>query len=182
MGTRGVIARAKGDGWEGRYHHWDSYPTGLGKRLQEVYQQIGLARMKKLLIDEHPVGWSTILACDITKQPGYREPSVKHPGEPQREEYTDFNRYWDDHAAWEAKQGPQCYCHGDRHETEELLITDQSDDAGTEWAYVLAEKAPVMTVYKRRYGPERWSYVGQVHLDTPDFPWERMEQVADEED
>lgn len=175
MGTRGVIARAKGDGWEGRYHHWDSYPTGLGKRLQEVYQQIGLERMKKLLIDEHPVGWSTILACDITKEPGFRAYGVPHDDEPDPHDHPA-------HDTWERSHGPQCYCHGDRHETEELLITDQSDDCGTEWAYVLAEKVPVMTIYKRRYSPDRWAYAGQAHLDTPDFPWERMEQVDDEED
>jgi hypothetical protein len=33
MGTRGCIAIAQGDGWQGVYNHWDSYPTELGKQL-----------------------------------------------------------------------------------------------------------------------------------------------------
>ena len=36
MSTREVIARQKGDVFEGRYHHWDSYPSGLGKALWEL--------------------------------------------------------------------------------------------------------------------------------------------------
>jgi hypothetical protein len=36
VSTRGVIARQKGDVFEGRYHHWDSYPSGEGKALWEL--------------------------------------------------------------------------------------------------------------------------------------------------
>lgn len=63
MSTRGAIARVTGDGFEGRYHHWDSYPTGLGKTLWEKYHgefESDLERMLQALIDEHPSGWSTI--------------------------------------------------------------------------------------------------------------------------
>lgn len=30
MSTRSAIARPAGDGWEGRYHHFDGYPSGVG--------------------------------------------------------------------------------------------------------------------------------------------------------
>ena len=33
MGTRGAIGKPMADGWISRYHHWDSYPTGLGLTL-----------------------------------------------------------------------------------------------------------------------------------------------------
>jgi len=37
MSTRGVIAVSHdGETWQGRYHHWDSYPEGLGMALQPV--------------------------------------------------------------------------------------------------------------------------------------------------
>ena len=33
MSTRSLIARKTEDGFEGTYHHWDGYPTGLGYTL-----------------------------------------------------------------------------------------------------------------------------------------------------
>ncbi|MFH1141301.1 MAG: hypothetical protein V1724_06525 [Chloroflexota bacterium] len=62
MSTRGVIARAKGDGWEGVYHHWDSYPTGLGKRLWTALHQEFHGNVEAFLsyvVDTHRAGWSS---------------------------------------------------------------------------------------------------------------------------
>src|SRR5438105_1543718 len=37
MSTRSIIARATGEGtFKGVYHHWDGYPTGLGKYLTKI--------------------------------------------------------------------------------------------------------------------------------------------------
>ena|SRR5438034_893083 len=37
ISTRSIIARAAGEGtFKGVYHHWDGYPTGLGKYLTEI--------------------------------------------------------------------------------------------------------------------------------------------------
>lgn len=172
MSTRAVIAQAHGDTWEGRYHHFDGYPRGLGKQLYEVYGQIGLERMKKLLLEEHPAGWSTILECDINATPGYRE-LVRHDGEP--------TRWTPEHDAWELTQGPRCYCHGDRHDTENWLITPD-DETWCEWAYVLGEKEPVMTVFKNRggVGAAQWKPVAVVRLDGQEPLWEGIEGMADE--
>jgi hypothetical protein len=63
MSTRGVIARKTGSGFRGVYHHWDSYPSGLGKMLFELRNKKfkgDTQKMLKFLIDEHPNGWSTI--------------------------------------------------------------------------------------------------------------------------
>lgn len=64
MSTRGCIARITGPStFAGRYHHWDSYPEGLGKTLYEMYNadfKNKLKDMLKYLIDEHPAGWSTL--------------------------------------------------------------------------------------------------------------------------
>lgn len=62
MSTRGVIARAKGDGWEGVYHHWDSYPTGLGRKLwTALYQEFhgSVEDFLHYVVDTHRAGWSS---------------------------------------------------------------------------------------------------------------------------
>lgn len=33
MGTRSVIAKPHGDGFMGKYCHWDGYPSGVGAAL-----------------------------------------------------------------------------------------------------------------------------------------------------
>lgn len=81
MSTRGAIARSHEIapdvmGFRGVYHHWDSYPEGLGATLYDLYHTVfnrDLDRMLRVLIDEHPAGWSTINGADWTLPAGYRE-------------------------------------------------------------------------------------------------------------
>lgn len=60
MSTRGAITYATGDGFRGVYHHWDSYPSGLGSALWKLAQSQELRELLHSLIEEHPAGWSTI--------------------------------------------------------------------------------------------------------------------------
>lgn len=74
MSTRGAIARPVGEGFEGRYHHWDSYPEGLGATL--FYLRNGFFggdtdALLAYLVDSHPAGWSTINGKDLTRDPGF---------------------------------------------------------------------------------------------------------------
>jgi hypothetical protein len=67
MGTRSIIAKPQGDGWEGAYHHWDGYPSALGVTLLELHAtHFGgdVDAMIRYLIDDEPVGWSTINRAD----------------------------------------------------------------------------------------------------------------------
>jgi hypothetical protein len=57
MSTRGCIARVEGDGFRGVYHHFDSYPTELGRRLFALAQGQDLDALLQGLIDDHPAGW-----------------------------------------------------------------------------------------------------------------------------
>ena len=58
MSTRGIIARpTEGDGFIGRYHHFDAYPSGLGMQLIELIDEWGVSNTAKTLIDDHPAGW-----------------------------------------------------------------------------------------------------------------------------
>jgi hypothetical protein len=181
MSTRSVIAKPVGDGWEGRYHHWDGYPAGVGAELFHLYHNVfghSVERMRKVLIDQHPAGWSTIIGADWRLAPGY---SDRHSmrgiclecGAVEWEHYT---QYYKDEAlnldgrpipeyepnpsgsalclghqprVEDKVRGPECFCHGGRGESEQL-ITHDSDDGGTEWAYLLADDA--MIVLQRVHG------------------------------
>lgn len=62
MSTRGVIARAQGDGWVGVYQHFDSYPTGLGVRLWASVRDDfagDVGRFLAYAVDAHRGGWSS---------------------------------------------------------------------------------------------------------------------------
>ena len=62
MSTRSCIARIKGDGFAGVYHHWDGYPAGLGAELYQLAHNrtLGdLPAMLKTLIDDQRRGLVT---------------------------------------------------------------------------------------------------------------------------
>ena len=81
MSTRSVIARPTTPGhFRGRYHHWDGYPSGVGVTLVELYNGIfkqDLGRMLKVLLDDHPAGWSTINGANFRLKPGYGDDGFK---------------------------------------------------------------------------------------------------------
>ncbi len=129
MATRGIIAREKMDTtFEGRYHHWDSYfEDGLGETLCSLYQgyfQRDLKAMLRVLIDEHPAGWSSIVDRDFTLSPGWRS------------------------GPDDDRSRPECYCHGGRHEAESLYTSlPNPNQTDIEYVYVIDEYA-MMTVYR----------------------------------
>ena len=120
MSTRGAIARLTNVlplRFAGRYHHWDAYPSGLGRTLWNLYHghfQRDLNSMLRVLIDEHPAGWSSINGTSFTLTSGFHE--------------------WE--PGIEPTDRPQCYCHGDRHEEEWLVTEENAAGSGVEWAYV----------------------------------------------
>jgi hypothetical protein len=63
MATRGIIARVTGDGFMGAYHHYDSYPSGLGREAWRAIRcRFGRDAEAFLAwaIDEHPAGWVSL--------------------------------------------------------------------------------------------------------------------------
>jgi len=165
MSTRAVIARIKGDGFEGRYHHYDGYPSGLGATLYELAhnRMLGeLPAMLKTLLDDHPAGWSTINGADWTEPPGFQENGF-------------------------TTEGPECFCHGGR--SEEAQTITHEDDAGMEWAYIFDEEARTMAVCERAlengdhaigmFGAiaadgYHWAIRTVVNLDGPEPDWEEI--------
>ncbi len=170
MSTRSIIARATGEGtFKGVYHHWDGYPTGLGKYLTEILVSAfasDLPRMLHTLIDEHPAGWSTILHKDFTLPPGYTWEKVQHPSFEGLSD-AEYRAALEAYRAMPDTRRPQCYCHGARNE--EAQAFTERDDCGAEWAFVFNEDDRVLHVCHREKhrhtGESFWNDAGRIELD-----------------
>lgn len=171
MGTRGAIVRKNGNGFEGRYHHWDSYPDALGKTLFDLYNghfKKDLNAMLKYLIDDHPGGWSSINRADFRASPGFSEGGFK-------------------------SSGPECYCHGGRSEGEWLVTNKNASDSGCEFVYMFESDKTTMTVLSSYCDPNGkcagekmigffgcgdpkaiWKPIAVVNLDDPEPDWESI--------
>lgn len=179
MSTNGIIARSTGEStFAGRYHHWDSYPSGLGVTLVELYRghfNYDLPHMLGVLLDKHPAGWSTIVHKDFTRKPGYTNIAQRPEGMPIEEfQHQPLNRR------------PQCYCHG--HRKEDGWVADEKSDCGAQWAYVFEtlparDEEPeqrILHVLERCKHADSagyfWQDVGRIDLDSPDaINWTAIE-------
>lgn len=180
MGTRGVIARAVERspgklGFEGRYHHWDSYPSGLGQTLFKLangFFQGDIEKLLHVLIDEHPAGFSTINGADPSLPAGYRDLYGKGTT-----------------AKYEDPHGFECFCHGARHEeASDPLTEDDASGCGCEWAYAIDAKTKKMYVLSSvcedgtkmigAFGMgdpnASWKIVGEVDLTGKEPDWSAM--------
>jgi hypothetical protein len=142
--------------------------------------------MLRMLIDDHPGGWATIVGggaidtlTDFNLKPGL----VYDAGERGSEQ----RKLWD--------RTPQCCCHGDGRSTKDWRVTqDNATRCGCEWAYVINRKGhmAVLASYRKdgarmigRFGsgdPEgRWLAVHLVDLTSDKEPdWEKIEKSAQE--
>lgn len=167
MSTRGAIVRftnGETTEWSGRYHHWDSYPSGLGKTLWGLYHghfKKDLTRMLQVLIDEHPAGWSTINNKDFSLAPGYSDAGDG--------------------------MAPNCYCHGGRSEEAWLVTHEDAAGSGCEYVYGFDEGPTLVVLSSYRadghkmigmFGtgdPEAtWKEIARLPLEGPEPDWERI--------
>ncbi len=151
MSTRGVIARATKDVFEGRYHHWDAYPDGLGKTLYGLFSghfKGDLEAMLKFLLDDHTAGWSTINNRDFTLEAGFDGP------------------------------GPNCYCHGSRKGRASAVTNRNASGCGCEWAYVFSSPGgvPTMEIYSA-YHRDGNKAIGMFGQGDPLAEWKRCASV-----
>lgn len=161
----------QGGGFEGRYHHWDSYPEGLGATLFHLAQPGGpfagdLPRMLKVLLDDHPAGWSTINGKDFGLEPGYEGS--------QRESAR-----------------PECYCHGGRAEAEHTVCEVNAAGCGCEYGYVFTEAGHMLVLSSYSAGGGKmvgmfgmgdakatWRLMADVDLHGPEPVWARLGVAA----
>jgi hypothetical protein len=154
MSTRGALVRATGDNtFKGVYHHWDSYPKGLGKTLWGLYHghfNKDLGKMLGVLIDEHLAGWSTINECDFNLKPGY----IEHP-EPDSKK----------------PQRPLCYCHGDRRERAQVITEKNAEQSWCEFVYAFGDSH--MIIYKIEY-QKGLAQIANVDLNGKEPDWAKL--------
>ena len=164
MSTRSVIARTvnpdeKEQIWfEGRYHHWDGYPSGLGAMLWELYHghfNRDIKAMMKVLIDDHPAGWSTICNKDFNFEPGYVEYDSENPDDDTR---------------------PVCFCHGSRSEDSHLHTNETASGSGCEYAYVIDEDSHTMLICSS-YCESGGKMIGMFGSGDDDATWITIESV-----
>lgn len=60
MSTRSVIAIPDGDGWRGRFCHWNGYPTWNGRQVWAIVQRDGLEEAQRQLVLNTTGCWSSI--------------------------------------------------------------------------------------------------------------------------
>ena len=99
MSTNACIAKRTANGWQGVIHHFDGYPSGLGKAIWNCVKHFNgnWARATEYLIDDHPAGWSSIVQRDFNKKAGFDG------------------------------DGPLCYCHGARNEDGQLITEENAE-------------------------------------------------------
>jgi hypothetical protein len=189
MSTRSVIARANGNSWAGRFHHWDGYPEGLGKTLVENATGPfagNLTGLLKILIDDHPAGWDTIVGRDLNLPSTYRAASPDYASDcilcgknalaHLCQEQKDHPQPLPCEGGWSFHLGhkhtpdpeeverlshiPVCYCHGKEDDTEEYTITPENlSQTWCEYVYVIdpvAQTMQVLAEFKDPDGGDKW--------------------------
>lgn len=76
MSTRSVIAEPYGDGFRGRYHHFDGYPSGVGHELWDLYHGHFAGDVDEMvcyLVTDEPQGWSNIIGADFSLPKGWHD-------------------------------------------------------------------------------------------------------------
>lgn len=138
MSTRSVVARVEGDGFVGRYCHWDGYPTNRAKQLFQAYRELGSAdALIKYAIREGDSGyWSSF--CPPSEGPVEADRTTPEGEAAFQNEYKTGT-----HSNW-------CF-----EKDNEKLVESSGDDWGTEWAYVIDDKG--LSVFERMYDQSLWS-------------------------
>jgi hypothetical protein len=196
MSTRSCILRPglEHESPSGRYIHADGYPSGVGKTLYHAIRehfQGDIAAALKLLIDDHPAGWSALAGADFTLKPGFTNFSV-----PKKYRHKDGSTDWT--AFWNSplQRRPRCYCHGQRHEERADLTLDKASSWGCEYAYVVSpesRKLYVLSSYTKDgdkmigmcgMGDEdaAWKLLAEVDLDGEEPDWEKLDRADDEDE
>jgi hypothetical protein len=171
MSTYGVIARRTASGgFVGRLHQNVGNPHILGRalyRLRNGHFRGDTAAMLRVLIDEHPAGWSDITGKDFALAPGF----------------VSMRSYlsWEQYLTLPDAYQPQCYCHGERSDPPKTF-TEAHTPMDASFLYVIDEVAHTMDIYLYRWPPfsvpmaepER-HLIGSVALDGPEPSWKRYD-------
>lgn len=146
MATRGIVARATNEGWQGRYAHWDNYPERMVEVLGELVARDGLDKVIQTLITQTP-SWSII--DPLTKPSEVGEPSLY-------EAHTCVTGYGYAHTDVEVSDPSALFTHKD------------TDLAWADWLYVIHETMlEVRRIVRNENGQEVTVYENA-------YPWESI--------
>ena len=89
MSTRSIIARKTDEGFIGTYHHWDGYPSGVGRLVAEGFKKGGWEYLNDVLSHSWSALFNNECHCCGTMSDGRREEifpylSLIHISEPTR--------------------------------------------------------------------------------------------------
>jgi len=128
--------------------------------------------MLRVLINQHPAGWSTINEKDFHLSPGFA--AFHHDANEGETFHRDL--YYQQKVS-EDRRRPQCYCHGERREKAQILTSwPQATQYGAEYGYVLDEVSSSMTIYARTL--ETWCCIAVVELDGVEHDWEMLDTYS----
>lgn len=67
MATRSIVAEPYGDGWRGRYVHWDGSPNTRVLQLQLLVARDGVEMVRDTIVHKH-LSWSTINPAESSQK------------------------------------------------------------------------------------------------------------------
>ena len=143
MSTNAIIGTTAGEGFRGRYCHWDGYPTWMGPQLASVVHDLcdgDAARAVEILTVEH-AGWS-----NIDTRPG-------------KQELPDG--YRDGRFASVPGVGIAYTIESGQTSEDEWYVFPGSDLGSAEWAYAFDLEAGRLCVFRIPYGADP-IYAGSV--------------------
>lgn len=154
MGTRGVIARRIDESsFSGVYHHWDSYPSGLGASLWRAYHASfdrSLERMLEFLLSH---SWSTIVGKDLALQPGW---------------------------GTSIEDAPACYCHGERSESVCRFTESNAASSGCEYCYTFyTENGRDRMCILSSHNSDNSKMIGAFGMGNPDAIWQPVAGIGE---
>ncbi|HEX2615722.1 MAG TPA: hypothetical protein VHL10_09525 [Nitrososphaera sp.] len=170
-----MIARTDGTRMVGVYHHWDSYPSGVGAMLYKLYNghfQRDSKAMLDVLVDQHPAGWSSINDADFSLAPGWSS-FLYDGGTGKAFNRFEYERQLAAYEQTEQARRPHCYCHGERREAGRLLSSfADAANSGAEYAYVIDIHTDTMRI--SACSGNEWREIAQVVLYEAEPDWEKL--------
>jgi hypothetical protein len=147
------VGFAHGDGFHGRYIHWDGYPTHMGHSLWTIVKRDGIGLALDILCSEN-FGWSTI--------------------NPSQGEYLD-SQYSNDYSKAVAGYG---IAYADSDSNEWIVYYGNNDLWGTEWAYIFDLNSKTMSIFKiLGFGNPEVRLMTTINIDSDEMPdWAEIQQ------
>lgn len=165
-----------------RYHHWDGYPVSLGKTLFHLYNghfEKNLSSMLKVLLDDHPAGWSTINDKDFRLEPGWTEFLYSKPA--HLYSFDDYQKELEAYKQTDDAHRPICYCHGKRDDEEAHWIAPGDVLPSMEYLYVFDEEIAHMDIYACHNSGKTIVPLADVDLNGPEPNWNRIKEYEEGE-